>query len=97
MRYDIPIDFCPKCNNKKIIVVMGKQYEHEYSLSGKCIKKTRDGCTTYMLLRCNKCGWISKSWNEAGYEDEKEYEELQEFYLKRSRECTKNGLKNMKK
>ena len=86
MIYDIPINFCPKCNNKKIIVVMGKQYENEYSLTGKCIKKSKNSYTTYTLLKCNKCGWISKTWNEAGYEDGKEYEELQELYLKRSRE-----------
>lgn len=84
MRCDIPIDFCPKCNNKRITVVMGKQYENEYSLSGRCIRKTKDGDITYMLLKCNKCGWQSKSWNEVGYEDKKEYIELQELWLRRN-------------
>ena len=37
--YDIPIDFCPKCKNKRIRVVMGFSYEAEYSLSGKCLRK----------------------------------------------------------
>lgn len=89
MRYDIPIDFCPKCNNKRITVVMGKQYEHEYSLTGKCIRKSRDGYTTYMLLKCNKCGWQSKSWNEAGCEDEQEWDKLQELWIKRNRQSEK--------
>lgn len=79
--YDIPIDFCPKCKNKKIRVVMGQSYENEYSLSGKCLKKGRYGSMTYMLLRCPKCGWKSHSWNECGFEDEKEYDELQRIYL----------------
>ena len=82
MRYDIPIDFCPKCKNKRITVVMGKKIENEYSLSGKCIKRQRDGDTTYMLLKCNKCGWVSHAWSEAGYEDEKEFIELQNIYIK---------------
>lgn len=85
MRYDIPIDFCPKCNNKRITIVMGKQYENEYSLTGKCIRKTKYGDTTYMLLKCNRCGWKSGSWNEANYENEKEYEELQELYIRRNK------------
>lgn len=84
MEYEIPIDFCPKCFNKKITVVMGIQYEHEYSLKGKCIKKGKDGHITYTLLKCNKCGWHSKSWNEAGYEDKEEYEELEKIYLERN-------------
>lgn len=84
MEYDIPIDFCPKCNNKRITIVMGKQFEKEYSLSGKCIRKTKDGYTTYMFLKCNKCGWHSKSWNEVGYEDKEEYEELEKIYLERN-------------
>lgn len=36
---DIPIDFCPKCNNEKIRVVLGRSFEEEFSLSGKCLKK----------------------------------------------------------
>lgn len=77
----IPIDFCPKCKNKKIIVVQGKNFEHQYSLTGKCIKKTKFPDTTYTLLKCNKCGWKSGSWNEAGFENEKEYRELEKLYL----------------
>lgn len=82
MRYDIPIDFCPKCKNKRITVVMGKSIETEYSLSGKCIRKQKHGDMTYMLLKCNKCGWVSHAWSEAGYEDEKEFIELQNIYIK---------------
>ena len=78
----IPIDFCPKCKNKKIRVVQGKQFEYEYSLTGKCIKKSRFGYTTYTLLKCNKCGWISSSWNETGYEDEEEYRTLKNIFRK---------------
>lgn len=78
--YDIPIDFCPKCNNKKITVVQGKSFEYEYSLTGKCIKKTKYGYTTYTLLKCNKCGWQSEPWNEAGMNN-KEWEELEKIYL----------------
>lgn len=39
MVYEIPINFCPKCDNKRIIVVQGKTAEYEYSLTGKCLKK----------------------------------------------------------
>ena len=78
----IPIDFCPKCKNKKIRVVQGKSLEYEYSLTGKCLKKSHSLHTTYTMLRCPKCGWISGSWNEAGIENPKEYEELEELYLK---------------
>lgn len=85
MRYDIPIDFCPKCNNKRITIIMGKQYEKEYSLTGKCIRSSRDRYVTYMMLKCNKCKWKSSSWSEAGYEDEEEYEKLQEIYLERNK------------
>ena len=28
---DIPIDFCPKCNNEKIRVVLGRSFEEEFS------------------------------------------------------------------
>lgn len=48
--YDIPIDFCPKCKNKKIRVVLGQSFEAQYSLSGKCLKKQRFPDTTYTLL-----------------------------------------------
>ncbi len=84
MKYDIPIDLCPKCNNKRITIIRGKSYEQEYSLSGKCVRKQKYGDITYMLLKCNKCGWKSKSWSEAGYEDEEEYRELQEMWLRRN-------------
>lgn len=79
---DIPIDFCPKCKNKKIRVVMGKSFEYEYSLTGKCLRKQRFPDTTYTALKCNKCGWQSSTWNEAGFEDIKEYQELETIYLK---------------
>lgn len=82
MRYDLPIDFCPKCKNKRITIAMGESIEVEYSLSGKCIRRQRYGDTTYMMLKCNKCGWQSHPWSEAGYEDEKEFEELQNIYIK---------------
>lgn len=78
----IPIDFCPKCKNKKIRVIQGKTFECEYSLSGRCLKKSRFPETTYTLLHCTKCGWTSGSWNEAGYEDYKEFQELEELYRK---------------
>lgn len=78
----IPIDFCPKCKNKKIRVVQGKTFEHEYSLTGKCLKKTKYPETTYTLLHCTKCGWTSAAWSESGYEDYKEYQELEKIYLK---------------
>lgn len=78
----IPIDFCPKCKNKRIRVVQGKTFEHEYSLTGKCLKKTHFPDTTYTLLRCPKCGWISGAWNEAGIENPEEYRELEEIYIK---------------
>lgn len=78
----IPIDFCPKCKNKKIRVVQGKTSEYEYSLTGKCLKKTKYPETIYTLLHCTKCGWTSTAWNEGGYEDYKEYQELEEIYLK---------------
>ena len=78
----IPIDFCPKCKNKKRRVVEGKNFEYEYSLTGKCLKKNKYPKTTYTLLHCTKCGWASASWNECGYEDYKEYQELEETYLR---------------
>ncbi|MCI8446479.1 MAG: hypothetical protein HFH31_03175 [Bacilli bacterium] len=53
-------------------------YENEYSLSGKCLKKGTYSYTAYTLLKCT-CGWQSKSWNEAGYEDKEEYEELEKM------------------
>lgn len=81
----IPIDFCPKCGNKRIIVVQGKSFEYEYSLTGKCIRKTRFGDTTYTLLKCKKCGWSSSPWNEAKYENEEEYKKLEEIYLENQR------------
>lgn len=81
--YDIPIDFCPKCKNKKIRVVMGFTYEAEYSLSGKCLKKyDKFPDTTCTLLKCPKCGWTSSSWSEAGMENPEEYEYLEQLYLK---------------
>ena len=81
--YDIPIDFCPNCKNKKIRVVLGLTYEAEYSLSGKCLKKhDRFPDTTYTLLKCPKCGWTSSSWSEAGMENPEEYEYLEQLYLK---------------
>lgn len=81
--YDIPIDFCPKCKNKKIRVVLGLTYEAEYSLSGKCLKKhDKFPDTTYTLLKCPKCGWLSSSWSEAGMENPEEYEYLEQLYLK---------------
>lgn len=85
----IPIDFCPKCKNKKITVVQGKSFEYEYSLTGKCIKRTKYPETTYTLLRCRKCGWASGSWNECGYEKPEEYKELEELYLKATKNCKK--------
>ena len=78
----IPIDFCPKCKNKRIRVVQGKTFEYEYSLTGKCLKKTHFPETTYTLLRCQKCGWVSGVWNEAGIENPEEYKELEELYIK---------------
>lgn len=85
MVYEIPINFCPKCGNKRIIVVQGKTAEYEYSLTGKCLKKGRFPDTTYTVLKCRKCGWNSKTWNEAGFEDIKEYEELERIYLEKIR------------
>ena len=82
----IPINFCPKCKNKKIRVVQGKSLEVEYSLTGKCLKKQKFPDTTYTLLKCSKCGWQSKSWGEAGFEDREEYEQLEEKYLESVRE-----------
>lgn len=80
--YDIPIDFCPKCKNKRIRVVMGFSYEAECSLSGKCLKKyDRNPDTTYTCLKCPKCGWVSHPWGEGGYEDFEEYQELERIYL----------------
>lgn len=85
MTYEIPIDFCPKCNNKRIRVIQGKTYEVEYSLTGKCLKKyDKFPDTTYTLLKCPKCGWQSKTWNEAGYEDKEEYEELEKLWIRRN-------------
>lgn len=84
--YDIPIDFCPKCKNKRIRVVMGLTYEAEYSLSGKCLKKyDKFPDTTYMALKCPKCGWVSHSWSEGGYENRDEYEMLERMYLEENR------------
>lgn len=81
--YDIPINFCPKCKNKKIRVVLGLTYEAEYSLSGKCLKKhDMFPDTTYALLKCPKCGWASSSWSEASMENPEEYEYLEQLYLK---------------
>lgn len=77
--FDIPINFCPKCKNKRIKIVQGKIYENEYSLSGKCLKKGTYSYTTYTLLKCTKCGWQSKAWSEVGYEDKEEYEELEKM------------------
>ena len=85
----IPIDFCPKCKNKRIRVVQGKSFEYEYSLTGKCLKKSHHLDTTYTLLRCHKCGWASGAWGEGGYENPKEYQELEELYLK---EKNRNGI-----
>ncbi len=82
MIYDIPIDFCPKCGNKKITIVQGRSIEYEYSLTGKCIKKQKCGDATYSLLKCRKCGWTSKPFGEVGF-DEKEWEELAQIYLKK--------------
>lgn len=80
--YDIPIDFCPECKNKRIRVVMGFTYEAEYSLSGKCLKKyDKFPDTTYTCLKCPKCGWVSHCWNENLIEDEEEYKELERIYL----------------
>lgn len=83
--FDIPIDFCPKCKNKRIRIVMGKTYEVEYSLTGKCIKtyhkKGIYDDTTYILLKCTKCGWQSEPWSESGF-NENEWEELNEIYIK---------------
>lgn len=85
MVYDIPIDFCPKCNNKRITIIQGKSIECAYSLTGKCIKKQKYGDVTYTLLKCNKCGWQSQPWGEFGF-DKKEWEELEEIYLKKKGE-----------
>lgn len=80
--YDIPIDFCPKCKNKRIRVIMGFSYEAEYSLSGKCLRKyDRNPDTTYTCLKCPKCGWVSHPWSEATYDDFEEYQELERIYL----------------
>lgn len=80
--YDIPIDFCPKCKNKRIRVVMGLTYEAEYSLSGRCLRKyDRNPDTTYICLKCPKCGWVSHPWGEYGIEDAEEYQELERIYL----------------
>lgn len=84
MIVDIPIDFCPKCKNKKIIVVIGKTFEYNYSLTGKCIKKQKYGDTTYTLLKCNKCGWQCEPWSETGINQE-EYSELEKIYLERNK------------
>ena len=80
--YDIPIDFCPKCKNKRIRVIMGFSYEAEYSLSGKCLRKyDRNPDTTYTCLKCPKCKRVSHPWSEATYEDFEEYKELERIYL----------------
>lgn len=83
--YDIPIDFCPKCKNKRIRVVMGFSYEAEFSLSGKCLKKQHFPDTTYTLLLCPKCGWKSSPWGEWGFKDYKEYQELEKLYLEENK------------
>ena len=85
MVYDIPIDFCPKCNNKKITIVQGRSSEYEYSLTGKCIKKQKHGDVTYTLLKCRRCGWQSQPWHEA-YLDKKEWDELEKIYLEKKGE-----------
>lgn len=78
---DIPIDFCPKCNNKKIRVVLGRSFEEEFSLSGKCLKRQRFPDTTYIILKCTKCGWQSEPMGEAcGFE---EFKKLEEEYRKK--------------
>lgn len=67
---DIPIDFCPKCNNEKIRVVLGRSFEEEFSLSGKCLRKQHFPDTTYTILKCTKCGWQSEPFGEGcGFEE----------------------------
>lgn len=85
MVYDIPIDFCPKCNNKKITIVQGRSFEYEYSLTSKCIKKQKHGDVTYTLLNCRKCGWTSKPFGEFGF-DKEEWNELEKIYLEKKGE-----------
>lgn len=81
MAIDIPINFCPKCKNKRIRVVQEKTFEAEYSLTGKCLHKSKSTDTTYTLLKCTKCGWKSSTWTERGlYENKEEYEELEKIY-----------------
>ena len=78
---DIPIDFCPKCNNEKIRVVLGRSFEEEFSLSGKCLRRQYFPDTTYTILKCTKCGWKSEPFGDSGGFEE--FEKLSKIYRER--------------
>lgn len=66
---------------KKIRVVLGRSFEEEFSLSGKCLRKQHFPDTIYTILKYTKCGWQSEPMGEAcGLE---EFRKLAEEYIKK--------------
>jgi predicted RNA-binding Zn-ribbon protein involved in translation (DUF1610 family) len=55
---------CPKCGNKKIIEVGGKEIGYVRSVAtGKILKKDKKGITIWWKYKC-KCGWDSGNFVE---------------------------------
>lgn len=55
-------DKCPKCGSKRISICSGFEINVEKNLStGKVLRKSKSGSTTFWLYKCRKCGWLSKA------------------------------------
>jgi len=58
-----PYTECPKCNHKKITLLVQEPYFMTYSLTGKLLKRDRSHDSHVWHYQC-KCGWVSEGFTQ---------------------------------
>lgn len=53
---------CPKCKSSKISICKGVEISIEENMStGKILRRSKSGSTTFWVYKCRSCNWISET------------------------------------
>jgi ssDNA-binding Zn-finger/Zn-ribbon topoisomerase 1 len=56
---------CPKCGSERISICKGVEISVEENMStGKILRKSKYGTTTFWVFKCRKCNWTSEACSE---------------------------------
>lgn len=53
---------CPKCKSNKITIHKGVEFSVEENMAtGKILRRSKSGTTTFWVYKCRSCDWVSET------------------------------------